>query len=490
MKKAVIMVANTRWLGGTSFMEPVPALPILASILNGNFEYEVIDCNGFNLNEEQTIEAIQKAGPDIVLITALSILSHKQYAKVAELVKKVSKDIITVMGGVYATTSYDHIMEDHNVDYVMLGHAEERLCQFLNAIIGKEDLSGIKGIGYRENGQVMINPVETYIGDVKTMVKPDYSKIDLSPYIEHGFRASRQARREAHIITSYGCPHNCVFCARRSISGSKVAYREVEDVIEELRYLKEKYQIDSIEITDDNLLDDEERAKHLFKRIISEKFDLKIRLSYAAVWHLNEEILDLITEAGCYTLTISLESGCDRVLHQIIRKPLKKEIVPGVVKMCQERNLFLQANIVIGFPGETWNEIRESIAFAEMCGFDLLNINIATVLPQTDLYKIAKEQGCLPDDFDFFSENTYTASHLSVGQITTDEFTPKELEILRAFEWDRINFATEEKRKKYCEYRGISADELAEFRRVARQTLGTRAWFRNNQIAKAKSEQP
>lgn len=479
MKKVVIIVANTRWLGGTSFMEPIMALPILTSILNGSFDYEVIDCNGFNLSEEQTIEAIQKARPDIVLITALAILMHKQYAKAAELVKKVSKDIITVMGGVYATTSYDHVMEDHNVDYVMLGHAEDRLCQFLNAVIGKEDLSRIKGIGYRENGQVMINPMEIYIGDVKKMVRPDYSKIDLSPYIEHGFRMIRHATREIPIMTSYGCPHNCVFCSRRSISGSKVAYREVEDVIEEMRYLKEKYQVDSIQFWDDNMLADEDRAKHLFRRMISEKFNFKIRLANAAAWHLNEEMLDLMAEAGCYGLVISLESGCDRVLHQIIRKPLKKEIVPGVVKMCQERRLFIEANIVIGFPGETWNEIRESIAFAEMCNFDLLRINIATVLPQTDLYKIAKEQGCLPDDFDFYAENTYATADNSVGKITTDEFTPEELVMLRVFEWDRINFATEEKRKKYCEYIGISAGELAELRKATRQSLGTVSWFRS-----------
>lgn len=484
MKKAVIMVANTRWLGGTPFMDYVTALPILASILNGNFEYEVIDCNGFDLNEEQTIQAVQKAGPDVVLITALSILFHRQYAKAAELVKKASKDIITVMGGVYATTSYDHIMEDYNVDYVMLGHAEERLCQILNAVIGKEDLSGIKGIGYRENGQVVINPVETYIGDVEKMVKPDYSKIDLSPYVEHGFHVSRHATREMPIMTSYGCPHNCLFCATRTISGRKVAYREVEDVIEEMRYFKEKYQVDSLLVLDDNLLTDEERAKRLFRRMISEKFDFKIRLMNTAAWHINEEILDLMAEAGVYGLTVSLESGCDRVLHQIIRKPLKKEIVPGVVKMCKERNIFMSGNIVIGFPGETWNEIRESIAFAETCDFDFTSIYIATVYPQTDLYKTAKEQGCLSDDFDFYGENTYNNSTLSVGTITTDEFTPRELEILRAFEWDRINFATEEKRKKYCEYRGISAEKLAEHRRAARQSLGAFSWSRERRESK------
>lgn len=310
------------------------------------------------------------------------------------------------------------------------------------------------------------------------MVKPDYSKIDLSPYIEHGFRLSRQATRQVPIITSYGCPHNCIFCSTRIVSGRKVVYREIEDVIEEMRYLKEKYQVDSLAILDDNILADEERAKHLFKRIINEKFDFKFYLMNVAAWHLNEEILDLLAEAGCYGLAVSLESGCDRVLHQIIRKPLKKEIVPGVVKMCKERNLFLQGNLVIGLPGETWNEIRESIAFAEMCDFDYLAISIATVYPQTDLYKTAKEQGCLPDNFDFFDENTSDVAGHNSANITTDEFTPNELTILRTFEWDRINFATEEKRKKICEYRGMSAEELAEYRKTARQSLGTVAWHR------------
>ena len=147
MKKVIILVANTRWFDGRRNIELPTAVPILASILNESFEYEIIDCEGLDLDEKQTMEAIKKAAPDIALITALSIKYHKQYAKAAELVKKVSKSIITVMGGVYPTTSYDHVMEDHNVDYIMLGHAEERLCQFLNAIINKEDLSEIKGIG-------------------------------------------------------------------------------------------------------------------------------------------------------------------------------------------------------------------------------------------------------------------------------------------------------------------------------------------------------
>ena len=480
MKKAIILLVNTRWFNGRTNLELPAAVPILTSILNESFEYEVIDCNGLNLNEEQTVEVIKKAAPDIALITASSIIYHKNYAKGAELVKNVSKNIITVMGGVYPTTSSEHVMEDHNVDYIMLGHAEERLCQFLNAILNKEDLSEIKGIGYRVNGQVIITPVETYIGDLDKMVKPDYSKIDMSPYVDASrvstSHISKYGKREVPITTSYGCPHNCIFCSTRTISGRKVAYRDVDDVIEEMRYFKEKYQVDSIVFWDDNVLSDEKRAKELFRRMISEKFNFKVRLMSAAIWHLNEEILDLMVEAGVYSMTVSLESGCDRVLHQIVRKPFKKEIVPGAVKMCRERNIFVIANMIIGFPGETWNEIRESIAFGEMCDFDYLMINIATVLPQTDLYKISKEQGYLPDNFDFYDTNSFTGN-FSKGILTTDEFTPMELEILRSFEWDRINFSTAEKRKRICEFRGVSEDELSEFRKESRRILGTGGWL-------------
>jgi hypothetical protein len=93
---------------------------------------------------------------------------------------------------------------------------------------------------------------------------------------------------------------------------------------------------------------------------------------------------------------------------------------------------------------------------------------------------VAKEKGCIPQDFDFFDENEYTG--FSRGNITTDEFTPEELAILRSYEWDRINFATEEKRKKFCQYRGLTEDELERFRRETRQTTGKYQGLRKGDV--------
>ena len=195
---------------------------------------------------------------------------------------------------------------------------------------------------------------------------------------------------------------------------------------------------------------------------------------------MDKEIIDLMSRAGCYALALSIESGVDRVLHDIIRKPLKKEIIPDVIRMCQEKNFFVSANIVIGFPGETWDEIRETIAFGEFCNPDYLQINIATPLPKTDLYLFGKDTGAIPKDFDFFSGHTYQG--FESGIIQTDEFTPRELEILRSYEWDRINFSTAEKREKFCQYRGISAEELVAHRKRARLSVGKDDGMRNSKI--------
>jgi len=128
--------------------------------------------------------------------------------------------------------------------------------------------------------------VTSYIGDVEKMVSPDYSKVDLAPYVDNGFRFGKIAKRELPILTSYGCPHNCVFCATRTITGRKVAYRDVEDIIDEMRYLKQKYEIDAILFLDDNILADEKRAKLLFNRMIEEK-----RRSYCEFRGISEQDL-------------------------------------------------------------------------------------------------------------------------------------------------------------------------------------------------------
>lgn len=468
--KIVLVVGNTAWDCKRAFTEPTSSVPILTALLKKEFDLHVIDANGRNLTESETLNEIKETCAELVLITALSVEWHTCYHKVADLAKK-ALNCKTLMGGVYPTVSGEFVLQDNNIDYIMIGYAEGRINNVVQMIIGNNiQIEKEPGIGYKKHGKIIINPINTYIGDVKEMVKPDYSYEDLSLYISEKKSDNAIVKREASIITSYGCPYNCVFCATRTISGRKVAFRPVEDILEEIEYLIEHYHIDSVRFLDDNILADKERAKILFTEMLNRKYNIKFQLMNTAAWLLDVDIINLMKMAGCYALTISIESGSSRVLKEIMHKPLKKEIVAPVIQLCKDRKIYVSANIVIGLPGETWDEILETIHFAELCNPDFLQINIATAFPKTDLYKIAKEQKCLPKDFSFYNEKTYYG--FALGHITTDEFTPQELMIIRSFEWDRINFTDSLKRKKFCEFKGMSEKKLNQIRKEARQNIG------------------
>lgn len=471
--KAIILVGNTAWDNKRSYLEPATSVPILTALLKEEFDLFLIDANGREMSKEDTFKSLQEIQADIVLITALSVEWYKCYHEAARLSKEALPKAKVLMGGVYPTVSGDFVLKDPNIDYIMLGHAEERINRVVKLILENDSKIFFEaGVGYRKNNKIIINPVKTFIGDIPSnrMVKPDYSLQDLNLYLSEYKPENAIVKRETSIISSYGCPYNCVFCATRTISGRKIAFRPVDDIMDEIKYLIDNYNIDSIKFLDDNILSDKQRAKDLFNKMIQNNYVLKFQLMNTAAWLLDEELLDLMKEAGCYALTISLESGNDRVLKDIIHKPLRKEIVPSVIKMCNQRNIFVSMNIVIGLPGETWNEILDTIKYSEICNPDFLQINIATVFPKTELYDIAFKNGYLEKNFSFYSDKTYYG--FAKGQITTKEFTPQELMIIRAYEWDRINFTDPVKRKRFCNFRGITEKQLETIRREARRNIG------------------
>lgn len=403
MMKVALVVANYAWFGKRPWRGITTSVPIITAVLKGKFDLELIDANINDYSEEDVRDRLKEVFGDgtdgAVLITALSTEYYRAYHTIAKLAKEEFPNIPVIMGGVYPTVCSENVVEDINVDIAMMGHAEERLDKLLG-LIEKKDYSEIKkfeGIVYRNlDKDVVVNGINTYISDVSYMVKPDYSLIDVDKYLdlERQSVANKNVElkgRSASIISSYGCPYNCLFCATRTISGRKVAYRPADDVLDEIDYFVREKQVQSIIFIDDCMLADKERAKYIFNEIINRRYNIEIQIATVAAWHLDREILQLMKRAGLTLFGISIESGNERVLHKIIHKPLNLELIPGIVSICRELDIFMRANFVIGFPGETWDEIRDSLRMAEKLDLDMIDIHIATVLPKTELYELAKK---------------------------------------------------------------------------------------------------
>lgn len=479
--KVVLAVANYAWFGKRPFRGIAPSVPIITAILKDKFDLLLIDANVNEYSEDDVRNELERIRPDLVLITAMSSDYFRAHHTVAKLSKEVLPDVPVIMGGVYPTVCPEEVIDDKNIDLAMMGHAEERLDKLL-LLIEQKDYDAIKkfaGIAYREKGiqgqRKVVVPLNHYIGDVVDMIQPDYSLVDVDKYLDSERKSTANQnmepkKRTANIISSYGCPYNCLFCATRTISGRKVAYRPADDVLDEIDYFVKKKHAECILFNDDCILADRNRAEYIFSEIIRRQYNIEIQIGTVAAWHLDRDILQLMKKAGLTKFGISIESGNERVLHEIIHKPLRLEIISEIVDICKELDILMRANFVIGFPGETWDEIRDSLRMAEQWDFDMIDIHIATVFPKTDLYQLAHDTNSLPEDFTFFKDDVNFG--FGKGNITTDEFTPNELAILRAYEWDRINFSTPEKRARVCRVMDITEEELQEHRKQTRRHCG------------------
>jgi hypothetical protein len=182
-----------------------------------------------------------------------------------------------------------------------------------------------------------------------------------------------------------------------------------------------------------------------------------------------------MVRSGCNQITLSIESGDGDVLKRLIRKPVDLDKARQIAADAKAFGMEVVSNFVIGTPGETWEQIRRTFKYAETLDIDMVNFHIAPPLPKTELMRICIEHGLLKSEDD--------VAGYTVGAINTPEFTGTELQILRAFEWDRINFATPEKTAAIGRIEGLSLAEVEAWRINTRRSLGNTHITRKNTSA-------
>jgi len=472
-KIVVFFVPNTRWYNKRPWMQVPYVAAIITSLLKDEFGIIMLDTNAKDLSMEQSLEDMRKLAPDLVLISGLSIEYFQQYHKAFEIAKMANQQCFTLFGGVYPTLMPEESLENINIDYIMIGQAEGRLPDFVRIILNQDEkaLEQFNGVGYKNTrGEVCINRTRSFTRD---LAKPDFSLLDVPIYVSHksqDFLSNSIAGKNATIMTSFGCPLDCSFCASRTISGGKVLFRPVDDVIDEFEFYIKNHNVKNFTISDENFLANRKRAKSILNIIIDRNYQIVWQMGNVALWHLDDDILELMKKSGCIGLSPSIESGDPHVLKNIIGKPLSiLEKAPNVIAKCKELDITVAAHFVIGLPEETWEQIRRTFSFAESLDTDLVVFHIATPYPKTQMYEYARDNHLLPDDFSFFNTATYGTCK---GFITTKEFTPFELMVLRSFEWDRINFKTPEKTEKIARMMNFTLDELNEHRRKTRMSCG------------------
>jgi anaerobic magnesium-protoporphyrin IX monomethyl ester cyclase len=440
IKKVLLFIPPAFTFKESFDVNPLPPLGLgyLGAVLeNAGIEVKIVDCliEGWNNRAEvakniirvgssfdQIEEAIRDYGPDIVGVNNLFSKQRENAHKIYNLAKRVDKSIITVAGGAHPTVMPELVLADGNVDFVVLGEGDDTIISLVSFIEGKIGFCDLDGVGRRENGKTEIMPKTKFIGDLDRLPFPARHLLNMKKYF--GLKASHGTRRKKRfspIITSRGCPAKCTFCSAHKVWGRKFRQRSPENVIAEMKHIKEKYGIEEIMFEDDNATLNVKRAERLFDLMIAEKLNFVWDTpNGVAAFALNEDLIDKIKASGCYSLNLALESGNQYVLDNIIKKPLKLERAKKLAKYAQSIGLGVKIYLIIGMPGETKEQIWDSFRLAEELGI-IPFISVATPYPGSELYDICREKKYISDDFSL--DDLFIKSF----SISTKDWTGEEL---------------------------------------------------------------
>jgi len=422
-----------------SLMPPM-GLGYLASVIEAmGIEVRILDCLMLGWNKEETVngslvrvglsekeitERILDFNPDLIGLNCQFSRQHSMYSKMFSLIKRASPRCVVVAGGPHTTVCPKDTLSEEGCDYVIIGEAENSFKELIERLLLNKDVSAIDGLGWKEDKKININPKNNWVSDLDSLSLPAYHLMDLEKYfnseISHGFR---HREKFSPIITSRGCVSRCNFCSAHKVWGNKYRCRSVDNVIKEMKLLKDNYGIQELLFEDDNITADPKRAKELFSRMIEEKLDFVWDTpNGVGIWSMDEEMLDLMKQSGCVNVNFPVESGSQRVLSGIIRKPLELSKVKRLTAYCRKIKVDYGMFFIVGLPGETKEDIWQSFKFAVTCKVKTPFFSVATPYPGSALFEQCRDYSLFSRKFSF--DDLFIRSYL----IKTEEWDESELE--------------------------------------------------------------
>jgi len=363
---------------------------ILDALMLGWEHEEVIDelLMRVGLSNQEIDDYVRRYDPDLVGISCQFSRQYQVYHELFATIKKVKPECLTVAGGAHVTVCPEEVLSDPHCDYIIMGEAEESLKDFLERMARDQDISSVDGLGWKSKGTIHLNKKERWVKELDSLPLPAHHLMNYPHYF--GLKTSHGLRHKnsfSPIVTSRGCPAKCTFCSAKRVWGSRYRFRSVEHVIEEMRLLRRHYGIEEIMFEDDNLTANPRRAARLFTRMIEEGFDFTWDTPNGiGVWSIDEGLIDLMKQSGCVNLNFPVESGSQEILRKVIKKPLNLSRTKDLMAYCRKIGLSYNMFLVIGMPGESLADIRQSFRFASECGCYQPHISVATPYPGTELY--------------------------------------------------------------------------------------------------------
>lgn len=396
--KSKVVLATPSYTSEAEMTRLGPLLPlglayVAATLEKSDINVQVVDPTLIGYNVEETKEAILKLDPTIIGLTSYTSTIPLIY-KLAQALKKESKDLIIVVGGPHVSALPLHTLKECTaIDMIIIGEGEYAFREAVLILEKKgidRELANIPGVAFRYGREIYGNREPAFIENLDGLPFPARHLFNLRKYMEYSCKYS-DARKSpvGSILTSRGCPGRCVFCCKIGSGGTRFRVRSPENVVVELKRLEDD-GFREVQIQDDTFTFDRERVMEICRLIKEEGISLNFSLPNGIrVDRSDEELLSTMYDAGFYSVHFGIETGDNRVL-KIIRKGTTVRQAKMAVHTAKKIGYFVGVYVIVGLPGSTIKSEEKTLQLIKEMDPDFIGVGMCVPYPGSPLWDIAK----------------------------------------------------------------------------------------------------
>lgn len=360
---------------------PLGLLSIASYLQAKGYTVKIVDQT---IQSENIAKHIKTFRPDVVGVSVISAMASKAAIKASKIAKKCK--IPVVWGGQIISALPELGFKEGCVDFIVIGEGEITFHELLKTIEKGGSVCDIDGLAFLENGKVRINQQREF-ADLSTFPVLDWSLVDATKYFQSFFGCKKMV----YVYASKGCPGSCTFCFNPKFHRSTLRNRPMKHVVDEIEYLIKNCGIDGVNFADEFWFPGREEMKSFFDLIRERKLDfmwgIQTRLGV-----FNKDDLQQMYDAGCRWVLFGVESGCkERIVK--IKKGIDIDRAKEAFDNCREIGITSQSAFIIGYPDETEEELKETIAFALGLNANLCPFTILFLQPGSEMFDLAVRSG-------------------------------------------------------------------------------------------------
>ncbi len=378
-----------------NIMPPLGLASIAAYLEREGMTADIIDCYAHPDSDQKIREYMHRHHPAWVGFSCTTS-SFLDAVRLAQIAKEICPEVRTVFGGPHVSALREQLLRDYpDVDVIVVGEGEETLRELM--VAGFARRSTVAGVVYRGDDGVPLFSGSRGKGlELDSLPFPAYEKLEGFPEIYKLPIFNYPKAPSTSCISSRGCPYACSYCDR-SVFQRSFRFNSADYLYRHVKYLRERFGIRHINFYDDQFTFQRQRVEDFCNLMINNPLGLTFNCAVRAE-HIDGELLALMKAAGCWMVSLGIETGDENLLAQH-RQNADLNMLATKIKMIKKAGIRTKGLLMMGLPGETEKSIQLSMDYVFSLPIDDFNLSKFTPFPGSPIYENIHTVGHFDEDW-------------------------------------------------------------------------------------------